>query len=162
MKSMEDLFCVLLQDIYFAERQFGQALPALAEACNVPLLRSAFGLQHTHTHRQIARLETVFELVGRRARVRHCDAIAGLLADAQDIVARTGLGGVRDAGLLAAAHAIGHYQIARYRTLVAMAERLGDLDAARLLRASLEEKRAADSLLSQLAYKSHNSAMQAA
>jgi len=162
MKSMEDLFYALLQDVYFAEKQLLKSLAVLAAGSGDPLLRNAFNVLRFDTHEQIGRLEQVFEMIGRRARGRHCDAILGIVAEAEDVIARTTLGSVRDAGILAAAQAAEHYQIARYGTLMAWAERLGEHQAARHFRKTMDEEKAADALFGQIAAVSVNHAAQAA
>ena len=162
MKSMEDLFHALLQDVYFAEKQLLKSFAVLAEGSGDPLLRNAFNVLRFDTHEQIGRLEQVFEMIGRRARGRHCDAILGIIAEAEDVIARTNLGSVRDAGILAAAQAAEHYQIARYGTLTAWAERLGEHQAARHFRKTMDEEKAADALFGQIAAVSVNHAAQAA
>ena len=162
MKSMQELFRVLLQDIDWAERRIAQALVPLSDACEDPLLRSAFSVQRFDTREQIARLEKILQIVGGRSRGHHGDAIAGLLADADEVVARTTAGEVRDAGILEAAQTLEHHQIARYSTLVTLAERLGETEAARLLRTSLQEERVTVRLLDQVAGDGHWRPMQAA
>jgi ferritin-like metal-binding protein YciE len=162
MKSMDDLFLALLQDVYFAEKRWLKSLAVLADASGDPLLRNAFNVMRFDTDEQIGRLERVFEIIGRRARGRHCDAILGIIAEADDVIARTVLGSVRDAGILAAAQAAEHYQLARYLTLMAWAERLGEHEAARHFRKTIEEERAADVFFSQVAAASVNHAAQAA
>jgi ferritin-like metal-binding protein YciE len=162
MRSIEDLFHALVQDVYFAEKHWLKSLAVLANACEDPLLRNAFNIQRFESGEQIARLDQVFEIAGRRARGRHCDAVLGIAAEAESLIGRTTLGSVRDAGILSAAQAAAHYQIARYGTLLAWTERLNDRQSARLLRRSLEEKRGADAMLGQIAASSINHAAQAA
>lgn len=162
MKSVEDLFHVLLQDVYFAEKQLLRSLAAFADASADGALQHAFATHRIETRDQIGRLEQVFEAIGRRPRGRHCDAILGIVAEADEVIDRTAAGSVRDTGILAAMQAAAHYEIARYATLVAWAERLDEHQAAQLLRQSLDEKRAADTLLGRIAAVSVNQAARAA
>lgn len=162
MRSLEDLFHTLLQDVYFSERHMLKSLATLCGASANPLLRNAFDLHRFETLQQVTRLEHVFELIGRRPRGRYCAAIVAMLAEAEDLIQRSAPGHVRDAGMLSAARAVEHYEIARYATLAAWAERFHEHQAARLLQQSLEEERGADALLEQVAAAGGNHAVQAA
>src|SRR5215467_1813359 len=121
MKSMDDLFYALLQDIYFAEKEQLKLLPTLAHKSANEALKLAFGDHKDETSEQVARLEQVFEIMGREARGRTCDAMVAIIAEAQRVMDRVGDETVRDAGLVAAAQAAEHYEIARYATLLGWA-----------------------------------------
>ncbi len=140
MNSMEDLFVGLLQDVYFAERQIRKSPEPSDELGLTKSVHPAFGARRSNTREQIVRLEKVFEIVGRRARMRHSDSTAGLLADAEALIQGSASNGVRDAGILATVHALNHSQIARYEILIAMAQRLNEPAVVRLLRKSLAER----------------------
>src|SRR5262249_54339377 len=114
-------------------------------------LKLAFGDHKDETSEQVARLEQVFEIMGREARGRTCDAMVAIIAEAQRVMDRVGDETVRDAGLVAAGQAAEHYEIARYATLLGWAEHLGEDEIVELLSESLEEERHADELLSSIA-----------
>lgn len=162
MRSIEDLFHALLQDVYFAERQWLRSLDAAIAASVDAAVSRALNVHRLEIKERIGRLEQIFTMVGRRARGKHCDAILGILAELDDVIARTAAGSVRDAGILAAAQAAAHYEIARYTTLLAWAQRLDERQPARLLRQSLDEAKAANALLGRIAVASVNLAARAA
>lgn len=108
------------------------------------------------TKNQVARLETIFELLGEKAEGKKCEAMAGLLKEGDSILEETAPGPVRDAGIIAASQKIEHYEIATYGTLVAFAKTLGENDAAKLLTQTLAEEKEADMLLSDAAYSAIN------
>ena len=151
MKKLEDLFLHLLKDVYHAEKQILRALPKMAKATESEELRQAFETHKEETAQQVERLEKVFELVGRKARGEPCEAIQGLVEEAKEVMEEAEDPDVMDAGLLAAAQAVEHYEIARYGTLRAWAEELGMTDAAKLLEQTLDEEKKTDKLLSELA-----------
>jgi ferritin-like metal-binding protein YciE len=151
MRSMDDLFCTLLQEVYFAEKELLKILPKLAQASANDTLKLAFRDHEDETSEQAGRLEQVFEIMGREARGRTSDAMVAILAEAQRMIDEIDDAAVRDAGLVAAAQAAEHYEIARYATLLAWAEHLGDDQIVELLSETLEEERHADDLLSSIA-----------
>ncbi len=156
MNSLEDLFEHFLRDIYYAEKQILKALPKMARKADSDQLREAFENHLSETEDHVANLEQVFELLGMRARGVTCDAINGILEEGKEIMSEAEAPDARDAGMIAAAQAVEHYEITRYGTLVAWATQLGKKDAVKLLRANLEQEYAADRKLSDLAEKTLN------
>jgi ferritin-like metal-binding protein YciE len=150
-KDLNDLFHETLKDIYFAEKQILRALPKMARAAHSEDLRQAFDLHRTQTESQIERLESVFEIIGKTPRGKTCDAIVGILDEGKEVMEDFAGSDALDAGLLAGAQAVEHYEISRYGTLRAWAEQLGLSDAVPLLEATLEEEQQTDLILSKLA-----------
>jgi len=150
-KQLDDLFLDTLKDIYYAERQIAKALPKMAKAAQSPELKAGFAHHLEETEGQIERLDQVFEMLGQTARGKTCEAILGILEEGKSIMDEFKDTPALDAGLVSAAQAVEHYEIARYGTLKAWAQKLGMNDAARLLDASLREELATDKKLSQLA-----------
>jgi len=161
-KTLDDLFYETLKDIYYAERQIVKALPKMARAAQDPKLKAAFEKHKEETEGQIDRLKQVFELIGKRAQGKTCDAIEGILSEGEEIMDDFKGTSALDAGLLAAAQAVEHYEISRYGTLRAWANQLGLKDAARLLEETLAEESKTDETLSSLAESAVNSAAQKA
>jgi ferritin-like metal-binding protein YciE len=161
-KTLDDLFYETLKDIYYAERQIVKALPKMARAAQDPKLKAAFEKHKEETEGQIDRLKQVFELIGKRAQGKTCDAIEGILSEGEEIMDEFKGTSALDAGLLAAAQAVEHYEISRYGTLRAWANQLGLKDAARLLGETLAEESKTDETLSGLAESAVNSAAQKA
>jgi ferritin-like metal-binding protein YciE len=151
MKKLEDLFLHLLKDVYHAEKQILRALPKMAKAAESDELRQAFETHREETAQQVERLERVFEILGRKARGEPCEAIQGLVEEAKEVMEEAEDPDVMDAGILAAAQAVEHYEIARYGTLKAWAEELGMRDAAKLLEQTLDEEKKTDRILSEIA-----------
>lgn len=151
MTTMDELFHTLLQDVYYAEKQLLRALSKLAKNAADEELAEAFTDHRAETEGQIERLDKVFAMIDRRPRGKKCEAILGIVAEGNEVMEEAEEGNVRDAGLIAAAQAAEHYEIARYGTLVAWAKQLGRPQAARLLQQTLEEEKKADALLSRLA-----------
>lgn len=151
MKSMEDLFYAGLQDVYYAEKQLIRALKKMAKNASDPQLQKAFTSHIGQTEGQVERLEKVFEMIDKKARAKKCEAILGIVAEGDEVLEEAEDENVCDAGLLAAAQAAEHYEIARYGTLVAWAREIGKPQAARLLQQTLEEEKKTDALLSKIA-----------
>lgn len=150
-KKLNDLFLDTLKDIYFAEKQVLKALPKMAKAAHSDKLRAAFEKHHDETEGQIERLEQVFELLDKPARGKTCDAIQGILDEGKEIMDEYKGTEALDAGLVSAAQAVEHYEIARYGTLKQWAQQLGMKDAARLLDQTLQEEKKTDEALTSLA-----------
>ena len=150
-KDLNDLFLDTLKDIYYAEKQIYKALPKMAKAANSEDLRAAFEKHHTETEGQIERLELIFESLGKAARGKKCDAIEGILDEGKEIMEEYEDTPALDAGLLAAAQAVEHYEISRYGTLKTWAATLGHKDAVKLLDETLSEEKKTDSDLTKLA-----------
>ncbi|MBC7581152.1 ferritin-like domain-containing protein [Tardiphaga sp.] len=155
-KDLNDLFLDTLKDIYFAEKQILKALPKMAKAATSDKLRAAFEKHHDETEGQVERLEQVFELLGKPARGKTCDAIMGILDEGKEIMDEYKGTAALDAGLLAAAQAVEHYEISRYGTLKTWATELGLKDAAKLLDQTLQQEKKTDDTLSVLATSAVN------
>jgi ferritin-like metal-binding protein YciE len=151
MQSMDDLFYALLQDVYFAEKELLKILPKLAQRSSNETLKLAFRDHEDETSEQVGRLEQVLEIIGREARGKTSDTMVAIIAEAQRMMDEIDDAAVRDAGIIAAAQAAEHYEIARYATLLGWAEHLGEDEIVELLVETLEEKRHADDLMSSIA-----------
>ncbi len=150
-KMLEDLFLDTLKDIYYAERKIVRALPKMMKAAQSEELRTALDTHRQETEVQIERLQQVFELLGKRAQGKTCPAIDGIVEEGEEIMeTMKGLPAL-DAGLVAAAQAVEHYEMARYGTLARWAEMLGMTEAADLLKQTLAEETATDEALTSLA-----------
>jgi ferritin-like metal-binding protein YciE len=150
-KKLDDLFHDTLKDIYFAEKKILLALPKMAKAAQSPELKKAFQKHEKETEGQVQRLEQVFELMGKKPQGKTCDAIMGILEEGQEVMKEYKGSPALDAGLLAAAQAVEHYEISRYGTLKTWASELGMSDAEKLLDATLKEEKNTDAALSQIA-----------
>ena len=151
LKKLDDLFQDTLKDIYFAEKKILAALPKMAKAAQSPDLKKAFEKHHKETAHQVERLERVFGIFDKRAQAKTCDAILGLVKEGQEIITEYKGSPAVDAGLLAVAQAVEHYEISRYGTLKTWASELGHPDAVKLLDATLEEEKNTDAALTALA-----------
>jgi ferritin-like metal-binding protein YciE len=150
-KTLEDLFLATLKDIYYAEKQILRTLPKMAKAAEADELRQAFETHRDETETQIRRLEQVFEMAGKRAQGKTCEAIQGIIDEGKEIMEEFADSEALDAGLVAAGQAVEHYEISRYGTLRTWAQELGMTDAVSLLEETLQEEKKTDQLLSQLA-----------
>ncbi|CCF20634.1 conserved hypothetical protein [Pseudorhizobium banfieldiae] len=157
-KTLDDLFYETLKDIYYAERQILKALPKMARAAQDEKLKTAFQDHKEETEGQIERLKQVFEIIGKRARGKTCDAIEGIISEGEEIMEEFKDTPALDAGLLAAAQAVEHYEISRYGTLRSWAQQLGLKDAVKLLEETLAEESKTDEKLTGLAKTAVNSA----
>jgi len=155
-KTLDDLFLDTLKDIYFAEKQIVKALPKMAKAAQSPDLKAGFEQHLEETHGHVERLEQIFELLDKPARGKTCDAILGILEEGKSIMEDFKGTIALDAGLVSAAQAVEHYEIARYGTLKTWAGQLGHTDAVGLLDATLKEEVATDKKLSQVAIADAN------
>jgi ferritin-like metal-binding protein YciE len=150
-KLLEDLFHDTLKDIYFAEKKILSALPKMAKAAQSEELRAAFEKHEQETEGQVERLEQVFEEIEARPQGKTCDAIVGIIEEGQEVMKEYKGSPALDAGLLAAAQAVEHYEISRYGTLIAWAQKLGLKTSAELLKETLVEEENTDKSLSSLA-----------
>ena len=150
-KTLDDLFLDTLKDIYYAEKQIVKTLPKMAKAATSPDLKAGFQAHLEETEGHIERLEQIFELIGKPARGKTCDAILGIIEEGKSIMDEFKGTVALDAGLISAAQAVEHYEMARYGTLKTWAAQLGMKDAVKLLDATLKEEEAADRKLSQVA-----------
>ncbi|MEX2127433.1 MAG: ferritin-like domain-containing protein [Xanthobacteraceae bacterium] len=156
MKNLEELFHHLLKDIYYAEKQIVKALPKMAKATENPELKQAFEHHLEETKGQVERLEEVFKIIGKTPRGEKCPAILGLVEEGGEVIKKGEDGDTIDAGLLAGAQAVEHYEMSRYGTMVAWAQQLGLARAVPLLNATLKEEKAADAKLNDIAMSSVN------
>ena len=150
-KTLEDLFHDSLKDVYFAEKKILTALPRLAKAAQSAELKQAFEKHRTETEGHVERLEQVFAIIEKKAQGKTCPAINGLAEEGAEIIEEYKGSPAIDAGLLAAAQAVEHYEIARYGTLVAWAEKLGLESAVSLLQETLDEEKDTDQTLTEIA-----------
>ena len=150
-KQLDELFVETLKDIYYAEKKLATALPKMARAAQSEELAAAFEKHAEETEGQIERLEQVFAMCDETPKGKTCDAINGLLDEGKEVMSDFKNSPALDAGLLAAAQAVEHYEISRYGTLKAWADKLGMRDASKLLAETLEEEKATDKDLTKLA-----------
>jgi ferritin-like metal-binding protein YciE len=156
LKTLDDLFHETLKDIYYAEKKILSALPKMAKAAQSDELRAVFEKHHRETEGHVSRLEKVFALIEEPARGKRCDAIEGLIEEGEEIIREFKGSPILDAGLLASAQAVEHYEISRYGTVKAWAEKLGMQQAVRLLDQTLTEQKSADEALTGLAVAAIN------
>jgi ferritin-like metal-binding protein YciE len=155
-KTLSDLMLTFMQDIYYAERQILKALPKMAKAAQNEDLKQALTHHCEETEGQVDRLQKAFDALGKRARAQTCEAINGLIEEGDEVIEAFPEGTVRDAGILANAQAVEHYEMARYGTIVAWAKTCGQDQVAQLMQATLDEEKKADTLLNGLARKNIN------
>jgi ferritin-like metal-binding protein YciE len=161
-KDLRELFHETLKDIYFAEKKILGALPKMAKAAQAQELKDAFEKHETQTEEHVHRLEQVFEEFGAAPRGKTCDAIMGIIEEGQEVMKEFKGMPALDAGLLAAAQAVEHYEMARYGTLKTLAEELGLRQSVKLLNTTLQEEKQTDATLTQLAETGVNQHAQAA
>jgi ferritin-like metal-binding protein YciE len=155
-KTLDDLFYDTLKDIYFAEKQILRALPKMARAAQSEELKAGFTKHREQTEGHVDRLQQVFELIGKRAQGKTCEAIQGIIAEGEEIIEEFKGSPAIDAGLISSAQAVEHYEMARYGTLKTWAQTLGKKDVATLLDQTLQEEAATDKTLSKLATSAAN------
>ena len=156
ISSVSDLFLDFLKDIYFAEKAVLKSLPKMARASTNPDLKAALTQHRDETEGQIERLQRVFELIGKPVRSKTCEAINGLIEEANELFEDSEAGNIRDAGIVACAEAVEHYEIARYGALIAWAKAEKKSDIAALLQQTLDEEKKADALLTKLGLEKIN------
>jgi len=157
-KTLEDLFLDTLKDIYYAERKIVRALPKMARAAQSPELRAAFEKHEEETQTHVERLQQVFEILGKAARGKTCPAIDGIIEEGEETMQALADSPALDAGLISAAQAVEHYEMARYGTLHRWAQVMGRADVAKLLDQTLQEEGATDQTLTGIADGSVNQA----
>ncbi|MGE7773325.1 ferritin-like domain-containing protein [Chitinophaga sp. NPDC101104] len=145
------LFVDELKDIYWAEKHLVKALPKMQKAASTAELVDAFADHLEATKGHVSRLEDIFEIMGMKPTAKKCEAMEGLVAEAQELISEEEAGSVLDAGLIIAAQKVEHYEIATYGSLRTLATRMGQTDAANLLEQTLDEEKETDSLLTQIA-----------
>ncbi|HWJ29236.1 MAG TPA: ferritin-like domain-containing protein [Flavisolibacter sp.] len=154
---LNELFVDELKDIYWAEKHLTKALPKMKKAATSQELANAFDQHLTVTQNQVERLEQVFEMLDMAARAKKCDAMEGLVREAQELIEELPKGSaVIDAGLIIAAQKVEHYEIAAYGSLVQLAKTMGENEIADLLQQTLDEEKQADQLLTELAVSGIN------
>jgi ferritin-like metal-binding protein YciE len=151
IKNMDDLFVHTLRDIYYAEKQIVKSLPEMIDKANNAQLKQGFQTHLRESENHVKRLEQVFELIGKKTQGVDCPAIDGIIEEAEDVVGEVQNKSVLDAALIAAAQAVEHYEMTRYGTLIAWAKQLGRNDAATLLNQTLDEEKATDKKLTEMA-----------
>ena len=150
--QLEKLFTDSLKDIYWAEKHLTKALPKMQKAATTGELKSAIEEHIAQTQEQVTRLEQVFELFGKKAQAKKCDAMEGLIKEGESVVEETEAGSMtRDAGIIMAAQKVEHYEIATYGTLVQLAKTMGNEEAADILQVTLDEEKETDRGLTEIA-----------
>jgi ferritin-like metal-binding protein YciE len=150
-KTLDNLFHDTLKDIYYAEKKILATLPKMAKAAQNDELTAAFEKHRVETEGHVGRLEEVFSMIDKKPQAKTCDAIIGITEEGAEIMKDYKGSPALDAGLLAAAQAVEHYEISRYGTLRTWAEELGLNDAASLLQETLDEEKATDQALTKIA-----------
>lgn len=156
VKSLEDLFYETLRDIYYAEKKLVGALPKMAKLAQSPDLRQAMEKHLGETKVHVERVEQIFETLGKRATAKKCEAMDGIISEAEEVADDVKAEEVVDAALISSAQTVEHYEIARYGTLCAWARELGMNDAEQLLQTTLDEEKATDEKLTMLAEEAVN------
>jgi len=151
LDTMQDLLVEELKDLYNAEQQLVKALPKIAEKVCTPTLKEAIESHLRETEGHLVRLERIFHGLGERPEGKKCKGMQGLLDEGDDLVSEKGADSVRDAGIIAAAQRVEHYEIAAYGCSIAFAQLLGHQDIVTLLEETLAEEKAADEKLSAIA-----------
>jgi ferritin-like metal-binding protein YciE len=162
IKMLDELFHETLKDIYYAENKLTKAIPKMAKAAQSKDLKKAFEKHANETKGQVARLEKVFKIIGKKPQGKTCAAINGIIKEGDEVAKDFKGSPALDAGLLAAAQAVEHYEISRYGTLKAWAEELGDNESAKLLNETLTEEKTTDEALTRLAESVVNQRAEAA
>ena len=161
ISQLEKLFTDSLKDIYWAEKHLTKVLPKMKKKATTDELKSAIEEHLAQTEEHVSRLEQVFEMCGKKAQAKKCDAMEGLTKEGDSIVEETEANTMtRDAGIIMAAQKVEHYEIATYGTLVQLAKTLGRNDAAELLHKTLEDEKQADEKLTEIAEWNVNQAAQ--
>jgi ferritin-like metal-binding protein YciE len=156
LNSLDDLLVEQLEDLYDAEKQLVKALPKMAKAASNDTLRRGFEEHLEQTKGHVNRLEKVFKDLGKPARTKTCEAMKGLVEEAEDFLDESAEKSVRDAGLIACAQRVEHYEIAGYGTVRTWCQQLGHQECARLLQQTLDEEAATDKKLTQIAESMSN------
>ncbi len=151
IKTMDDLFLHMVQDIYYAEQQILKSLPDMIELATNRDLTASLRAHKDETQKQIERLEQVFKALGEEPKGTNCPAIDGIIKEANELTGEIDDKQVLDAAIVAAAQAVEHYEMTRYGTLIAWANELGRDNVARLLTTNLNEEKAADKKLTTIA-----------
>jgi ferritin-like metal-binding protein YciE len=153
IKTMEDLFLHGLQDIYYAEQQITKALPKMIDKATNRDLATGLKAHLEETNKQIERLDKVFQKLDKKPSGTRCPAIDGLIEEADEVTGEAADKAVLDAAIIAGAQAVEHYEICRYGTLIAWAEKLGHEEVVRFLTTNLNEEKAANTKLNTVALR---------
>jgi ferritin-like metal-binding protein YciE len=151
IKSMEDLFLHTFQDIYYAENKIIKSLPGMIENAGDAQLKQGLKAHLGETEGHVKRLEQVFQLLGKKPTSVNCPAIDGIIEEAEEVTGEVDDKDVLDAAIIAAGQAVEHYEITRYGSLIAWANRLGRNGVAKILEQTLAEEKAADKKLTSIA-----------
>jgi len=156
VKTLQDLFEDGLKDIYYVEKKLVKTLPDMVKKAGSSNLKEAIESHLAETEEQVRRLDQVFEMMNIKAQAKKCEAIEGLIKEANEIMGEIEDDETRDAAIISSAQAVEHYEIARYGTLASWATEVGNSEIAELLEQTLEEEKAADEKLSAIAEDSIN------
>jgi ferritin-like metal-binding protein YciE len=162
VESIEDLFLDELKDLYSAEKQITKALPKLVKAASTQELSAAFDSHLQETKGHVERLEEIFQKLGKKGTGKTCEGMKGVLEEGSEVIQEIEKGPIRDAGLIAAAQRVEHYEIAGYGSVRSFAELLGKTDIVELLEETLEEEKAADEKLTKISESVNQEAQTAA
>lgn len=155
-ESLREFLVDGLKDLYWAEKALTKALPKMAKNATSPKLQESINKHLAETENQITRLEDAFKALGEKAKAEKCDAMDGLIKEAEGIMKETEPGAVRDAAIIAAAQKVEHYEIASYGTMSTYAKLLGEKEALQLLKETLAEEKTCDTDLTKLAVSEIN------
>ena len=151
VKTLDDLFLETLKDLYYAEKKLVQTLPKMAKKATSPTLKEAIERHLGETEIHVTRLEEVFGAMDKKAVSKKCEAVEGLVKEAEELLGEIEDAATLDAAIISSSQTVEHYEIARYGTLVCWARQLGLKDAEFILQKTLDEEQAADKKLSRLA-----------
>jgi ferritin-like metal-binding protein YciE len=162
VESIEDLFLDELKDLYSAEKQITKALPKLVKAASTQELSAAFDSHLQETKGHVERLEEIFQKLGKKGTGKTCEGMKGVLEEGAEVIQEIEKGPIRDAGLIAAAQRVEHYEIAGYGSVRSFAQLLGKQDIVELLEETLQEEKAADEKLTKISESVNQEAQTAA
>jgi ferritin-like metal-binding protein YciE len=162
VESIEDLFLDELKDLYSAEKQITKALPKLVKAASTQELSAAFDSHLQETKGHVERLEEIFQTLGKKGTGKTCEGMKGVLEEGSEVIQEIEKGPIRDAGLIAAAQRVEHYEIAGYGSVRSFAQLLGKQDIVELLEETLQEEKAADEKLTKISESVNQEAQTAA
>jgi len=155
--SLEKFFEDALKDIYWAEKHLTKALPKMKKAATTEELKDAIDKHTAQTEEHVAKLEQVFEMLGKKAQAKKCDGMEGLIKEGESVIEETEDGSMtRDAGIIVSAQKVEHYEIAAYGSLVQLATTMGEDEIADILNEILEEEKDTDELLTEIAESNIN------
>lgn len=156
VSNLNDLFVETLKDLYYVEKKLVKTLPRMAQKASSEDLKQAIQNHLSETEIHVQRLEQVFELLDQKASAKTCEALEGLIREAEEVMGEIADEQTLDAAIISSAQTVEHYEIARYGTLACWAAEIGNSDVAELLEQTLEEEKAADEKLSTIAEEAVN------